>query len=219
MFGGLLLIGKNLKMLSNPTTPTKITNQYADWFESRINGFAEKHRSRFQSREMFKGLNGFFLTVSFNQNRRHLRLESPAKAEESQATELDRLTDIYNRACRMVIGRNYHRSAYKDQLPLVVACMDVNGTRYWRSMGEIENGHIHSIWLGTNENSNDLRELFEDSGWLSAIKDRHGIRAIDVQPLRAEAEGTKRLVGYTAKLIGHNHRELQITDDFRILPA
>ena len=82
-------------------------------------------------------------------------------------------------------------------------------------MGELENPHIHSIWLSTNEIAPKVLETLNDSEWLGPVKARHRIRQVDIQRLRPE---TSPMTGYAAKLIGHNTQELRIADDLRILP-
>jgi hypothetical protein len=83
-------------------------------------------------------------------------------------------------------------------------------------MGELENPHIHSIWLGTNEIAPKVLETLNNPEWLGPLKTRHHIRQIDIQRLRPE---TTSITEYAAKLIGHNTAELTIADDLRILPG
>lgn len=192
-------------------SPRQIQDQYTAWFESLIEQFTNKHKSSFETAEMFRARNGFFITISFDQN---------AKQQEYNGkrwTDMDRFSDLYNRICRVIVGRNFHRPPFKDELPLAIGCLDVNGTRYWRSMGPIENAHIHSIWLMTNETAGKFRELSSGQDGMQSVKEMHGIRNVDVQSLIAQGQRSNRLVGYTTKLIGHNNRDLSLGDDFRIL--
>lgn len=200
------------------TCPNQFTKMYSGWFENKINDYADQHRDRFQPRELFKAQNGLFVTISFDHNARSSRLRSTASIDDDghSLSELDRFSDLYNRVCRMVIGRNYHRASHRDSLPLAIACMDVNGTRYWKTMGEIENAHIHSIWFGNNQTGPRLKSIFADQEWLKALQTTHSIRNIDVQTIREAT--TAHLTGYTAKLIGHNNRDLAMGEDFRIWP-
>lgn len=159
---------------------------------------------------MFKRRNGFFITISFDQN----RLKDP-----TTGTELDAFSDIYNRVCREVIDRNYHRSGFKGDLPLAIAAIDCNGTRHWHSMGEIENIHIHSIWILTDKSRERFERLWNDQDWIDRIRDRHGIRAIDIERIdddRTTSDGYSVVSSYTSKFIGHNQRELAVGDDFRV---
>lgn len=89
-------------------------------------------------------------------------------------------------------------------------------------MGEVENPHIHSIWVFTNQTAIGFQKLLADENWLQSIKERFGIRHIDIQPLdhdRRNLSGESRISSYTAKFIGHNANELKVSDDIRILPT
>lgn len=134
---------------------------------------------------------------------------------------MDAFSEVYNRVCREVIGRNYHRSSFKGNLPLAVAAIDCNGTRHWHSMGEIENIHIHSIWMLTEKSRERFERLWDDVDWIDRIRDRHGIRAIDIQRIdddRMTSDGYSVVSSYTSKFIGHNQGQLVSGDDIRVFP-
>lgn len=201
------------------TSPASITRQYACWFDERIDEFIDKHKNRFESRSMFKSRNGFFATISFDQNR---RMNRPEGSDEIELSELERFTDIYNRICRQIIGRNYHRQSFQDQLPLAIGCLDANGSRYWRSIGEIENLHVHSIWILTDQTRDRFLEFLNEGTRFVAIKERFSIRAIDIQPMiddRRNQTGESCISSYTAKFIGHNNDGLGVPSDFAICPT
>ncbi len=88
-------------------------------------------------------------------------------------------------------------------------------------MGEIENKHIHSIWIFTNRTAIEFQKFLADENRLTTVKERFGIRQIDIQPLDHENRnltGESRISSYTAKFIGHNNDNLTIPDDFRVFP-
>lgn len=194
--------------MTNPS-PRQITRQYASWFDSQIDSFADNHLGRFQSRSAFKSQNGWFITISFDH-----------KPSENRS-ELDRFAALYNRICRQVLGRNYHRQHHNDQRPLAIVCLDSNGSRYWRQIGEIENAHIHSIWILTNQTAPALKILLADKNWLQTIKKQFSIRQIDIQPLddrNRYSTGESQISSYTAKWIGFNNNEPNPIADLMIFP-
>ncbi|OHV70759.1 hypothetical protein LCM4577_00845 [Mesorhizobium sp. LCM 4577] len=201
---------------------TTITNQYASWFDDTINQFAETHKSRFESISMFKNRNGRFITISFDHNRRNQRQEDAALFDgHGVKSELDTFTDVYNALCRELINRNYHRPSFDRLKPLAIGCLDMNGSRYWRSMGALENPHIHSIWVFTDEIRDRFEKLVADYSRFQGIKNRFSIREIDIQPLNHDhrnSTGEGRATSYMAKFMGHNNRQLLVGDDFRMLP-
>lgn len=207
--------------VSNPS-PTTITQQYASWFDERIDQFIGEHKGRFDSVSTFKKRNGFLITLSFDHSRRNQRLESAASIDSSRAkSELDTFTDIYNHVCRQLIGRNYHRPFFDPSKPLAIGCLDMNGSRYWRSMGALENPHIHSIWIFTDQVREGFQKLIADKERFPAFKERFCLREMDIQALdhdHRNSTGEGRATSYMAKFIGHNNSELSVGDDFRVLP-
>jgi hypothetical protein len=201
--------------------PTReITRRYVDWFDQRIDEFINKHKRTFDTKETFMARNGLFITISFDQSKRNVRNEYP-ESSDKRWSELDRFQDIYNRICRQIVGRNFNRKGFKDNLPLAIGCIDVNGTRYWQSMGEVENVHIHSVWMLTDETNGRFQNLISDRKWFKDLRERSSIRAIDIQrlePREGNLRGQNRVLSYSAKFIGHNNRDLIIGDDFRMLP-
>ncbi|AZO35467.1 MAG: hypothetical protein EOS76_18340 [Mesorhizobium sp.] len=207
--------------VSNPS-PTSITSQYASWFDDRIDQFIDEHKGRFDSVSTFPKRNGYFITISFDHSSRNLRLKGSASIDIPKAKSvLDTFTDIYNFTCRQLIGRNYHRPSFDPLKPLAIGCLDMNGSRYWRSMGQLENPHIHSIWIFGDEVREGFQKLIADTERFSAFKERFSIREMDIQALdhdHRNSTGEGRATSYMAKFIGHNNSELLVGDDFRVLP-
>ncbi|RWB69074.1 hypothetical protein [Mesorhizobium sp.] len=207
--------------VSKPS-PTTITQQYASWFDERIDQFIEEHKGRFDSVSTFKKRNGYLITISFDHSRRNQRHEGAASIDLPKGkSQLDTFTDIYNYMCRQLIGRNYHRPSFDRLKPLAIGCLDMNGSRYWRSMRALENPHIHSIWIFTDQVREGFQKLITDRERFSAFKERFCLREMDIQALdhdHRNSTGEGRATSYMAKFIGHNNSELLVGDDFRVLP-
>lgn len=100
----------------------------------------------------------------------------------------------------------------------MIAAADVNGTRYWKSSGPIENVHIHSIWVFANGQRGSFREV------LDAVKndctDRYDFDAIDVRKVNGELpnkqKDVKRLASYMSKFLGFNTLDMKIDEDLAI---
>ncbi|TIX18983.1 MAG: hypothetical protein E5W97_29410 [Mesorhizobium sp.] len=207
--------------VSNPS-PTSVTQQYASWFDGRIDEFIEGHKGRFGSVSMFKKRNGFLITFSFDHSRRNQRYKGTASIDSSTVkSQLDTFTDIYNYLCRHLIDRNYHRPSFDALKPLAIGCLDMNGSRYWRSIGPLENPHIHSIWIFADQVREGFQKLISDKERFLAFKERFCLREMDIQALdhdHRNSTGEGRATSYMAKFIGHNNSELLVSDDFRVLP-
>lgn len=204
------------------SSPTYITSQYASWFDDRIDQFIDEHKGRFDTVSTFKKRNGLFITISFDHSSRNQRFEDAASIDIAKAkSELDTFTDLYNYVCRQLIGRNYHRPSFDPLKPLGIGCLDMNGSRYWKSMGELENPHIHSIWIFTDQVREGFQKLIVHKDRFLALKERFSIREMDIQALDHDprnSTGDGCATSYMAKFIGHNNSELLVGDDFRVLP-
>lgn len=88
-------------------------------------------------------------------------------------------------------------------------------------MGELENAHIHTIWIFTDQVRERFQKLIADRERFSAFKERFQIREMDIQALdhdHRNSTGQRCATSYMAKFIGHNNSELLVGDDFRVLP-
>jgi hypothetical protein len=134
------------------------------------------------------------------------------------SAEFDNVDRLYKDVCEAILGRNFHRPSKRQRQPLMIAAADVNGTRYWKSSGPIENVHIHSIWVFANGQRGWFREV------LDAVKtgcaDRYDFGAIDVRRINGDLPGkqkdVKRLASYTSKFLGFNTLDMKIDEDLAI---
>lgn len=102
-----------------------LNKAYGDWFGSMItDAFSEPGDP--------KAI--LFITLTFEKSgsgRRRRLAEGQADGE----VELDAFTHLYNRVCRDLVGRNYHRDSYRSQLPKVLAFIDAEGSTATNSRG------------------------------------------------------------------------------------
>jgi len=192
------------------TSYKSVNTHYAKWFDQQLITFTEAYRNSDQSSQSFLSQNGKFITISFDHK------------SSKDWSELDRFNHIYNHVCKSLFGRNFHRKHHDDQRPLAIACLDANGSRYWKKIGEIENLHIHSIWVTTNQTAEKFEEFWNDDSKLEAMNKRLSIRAIDVRPLDVgyrNLTDQSRISSYTAKFVAMNAAEARIADDLRIYPT
>ncbi|MGO8150454.1 hypothetical protein AB9F36_11635 [Rhizobium leguminosarum] len=217
-------------LIYTPTlSPAVIAKSYADWFEKRIDAFLDRHRLPFQPYDGYVEANTRFVTFTFDR-RKIARRQSRLSASEGStfpnrtscrrelSAEFDNVDRLYKDVCEAILGRNFHRPSKRQRQPLMIAAADVNGTRYWKSSGPIENVHIHSIWVFANGQRGRFREV------LDAVKndctDRYDFDAIDVRKvngdLPSKQKDVKRLASYTSKFLGFNTLDMKIGEDVAI---
>jgi hypothetical protein len=189
--------------------PRTISRAYSDWFEELI---IENIGDPSSSAKSI-----FFVTLTFknegSRSRRRL-----AEGNEHGRLEMDAFHHVYNRVCRRLIGRNFHRESHRDQLPMAVPFLDAQGSKFWRSVGDLRGLHIHSIWIVDKERSDEFHATFE--GLKSAVFfDRVEIDAIDVQRVDVDDRNAiAKVISYSSKMVGFNNRDLRVAEDFRVYP-
>ncbi len=158
-----------------------------------------------------------FVTVTFEKDgsSRRRRL---AEGQAVGRAELGGFNHLYNRVCREIVGRNYHRECHRSKLPKVLAFVDAEGSRYWRSMGDAENLHIHSIWVVPSGKVDQVERVLRERS--SALKGMTRIDGIDIKAIdRGDIRSISRVVSYSSKLMGHNAAKLDVAEDFRVFPV
>lgn len=150
-----------------------------------------------------------FVTLTFKRTHR--------VREDGQA-KLDAFSHFYNLVCRSLVGRNFHRDAFKSDLPFAMAFLDCEGSKFSQHPLSFQGLHIHSLWIipeAANEQFN---------GVLGSIvgKGREGeaaVDAVDVQKIDADdLVRLDRVCSYSSKMLGPNHLRMEAGEDFRILP-
>ena len=146
---------------SLPLNAFKTANEYANWIDQLITSFVEPERIPWQPIENYLQWNALFVTFTFDKRkiaRRQSALnDSSASFAFNEGMNVDRLNKddlspeffninrLYKKVCRAILGSNYSR--HRQSQPLLIAAADVNGTRYWKTAGEIQNLHIHTLWV------------------------------------------------------------------------
>ncbi|ANL70417.1 hypothetical protein AMC83_CH00379 [Rhizobium phaseoli] len=219
----------------HPASPSAIAKSYSDWFETEIESFLDRHRLPFQSYDSYIEANASFVTFSFDKRklaRRKSRLsvsEADGNSDRIKlrgskrrllSAEFDNVDRVYKDVCQAVLGSNFHRPSKRKEQPLMIAAADVNGTRYWKSSGPIENMHIHSIWVFGNGQRGSFLQKIEDIR--SDVDDRFDFDEINVCEMSKADRNRKvdiqRLSSYSSKFLGFNTIDLSVPDDLEMYP-
>ncbi|MFC6448391.1 hypothetical protein [Shinella zoogloeoides] len=121
-------------------------NSIIDWISGIIKEKYVLRKSEYETFEAFLTLNAYFITFEFDQNTINQKYVQSEDRAPIGSIEMKQFSNIYNMMCRENFGRNYNKIP-DEAKPLAVACIDANGSRYWRELGDVENVHIHSIWI------------------------------------------------------------------------
>ncbi len=199
----------------------QFNNAYGFWFDEVIKNYIEKHKNENETIEDYAIENGFFITFNFDTNAVASRKRSLTDSNQNPGSiEFWNVNHFYNVICNRLIGRKFLDTKNQDRLPKMIACADVNGTRYWYSMGDVANIHLHSIWILPR----DLTESFKTA--VNEIQtewefSKFDFRQIDIQPisnLSNDKIRPSKLTNYTSKFLRFNNENLQVEEDIMIFP-
>ncbi|MBY5637713.1 hypothetical protein HFO39_23580 [Rhizobium leguminosarum] len=230
-----LYIRMSKNIYNHSLSPSAIAKEFACWFSDLIEDAIDDNRLSFQSFDGYAKRNVFFVTFTFDKRkiaRRQSRLSvseadclfdrgsTSKKPRRKLSPEFDNVDHLYKNVCRAVLGRNYHRAANRDKQPRMIAAVDVNGTRYRKSSGRIENVHIHSIWVLGNGQRGKFRELLDEVA--IDLSDRYDFDQIRIDELNQNGSDKQkdidRLSSYLSKFQGFNAIDMQIDDDVEVYP-
>ncbi|KAA9385712.1 hypothetical protein [Neorhizobium galegae] len=215
-----------------PLNAFKTANEYANWIDQLITSFVEPERIQWQPLENYMQWNALFITFTFDQ--RKIRRRQSALNDSSgtiginDGRNVDRLNKddlspeffnidrLYKKVCRAILGSNYSR--HRQSQPLLVAAADVNGTRYWKTMGEIQNLHIHTLWVFKKGQIEKARATVEEVIVRENEFDFGDIHIEDVNRFDERDACSSRLSGYLTKFQGFNALDPKIVQDLAIYP-
>ena len=199
----------------------ELINEYANWIDKEITEYSDYYNIDGNSLNVKEFVNnyGYYITFNFDTKKmvRKYQLHSSSYHELNERN-INNVRFLYNLICRNALGRNFMKQT--ELLPLVIMCSDVNNTKFWSYSGDIDNLHIHSIWISNPALNIDLGQsissiLESDTSRNFDFRDVHTERITSYNP---SADTPSRIATYTAKFIPFNTHKLDIASDIRILP-
>src|SRR5688572_19120425 len=97
-----------------------INQEYRTWFRSIFRSALEDVKEPSHQKTVL------FVTITFEREEKG-RQRRQAEGQALGEMELNAFGDLYNRLCRKIIGRNYHRQSHRTSLPKAIAFIDAEG--------------------------------------------------------------------------------------------
>jgi hypothetical protein len=219
---------------SLPLNAFKTANEYATWIDRLIMSFVEPERIQWQPLENYMQWNALFVTFTFDKRKIHRRQsvlnDSSGTIGLHDGKNVDRLHKddlspeffnidrLYKKVCREILGRNYSR--HRQSQPLLIAAADVNGTRYWKTAGEIQNLHVHTVWVFKKGQIEKARAKLEEvmTSERENEFDFDDIHIEEVNRFDDHSGSSSRLSGYLTKFQGFNAIDPKVGQDLAIYP-
>ncbi|WP_242219864.1 hypothetical protein [Shinella zoogloeoides] len=183
------------------------------WVRDLITERYEAEKAAYQTFESYLISNFYLVTLVFNQSKILQKYKDEDQEYAIGEIELKQFRHLYNLVCREALGRKYNKASNAEK-PLSISCIDANGSRYWSEVGELDNIHIHSVWL-----MNPSMKGCFDKVVKNMIEKPTGaidIENVDVKRYTGELD---KIISYTMKFDAFTRDGDDIGVTFHILPA
>ena len=222
-----------MDLSSNQYRSKSISNDYAKWVDDLVKSFSDQERVEWQPVENYLLWNALFVTFTFDKRKIARRQSNLDASPDSQfildasnvgsdnrqglSPEFFNVDRLYKKVCRTLLGCNYSRRRHVQ--PLMIAAADVNGTRYWKTAGENENLHVHSLWVFRRGQIAAARSKLEEARD-SDRQHEFDFDAIDIRDVDCydPERSSARLSSYLTKFIGFNAMAANGVFDLLVYP-
>lgn len=182
-----------------------------EWVYRKIHDHYVSCKSPYEGFEAFLLSRMTMVTFNFDQNKIGKIYSSAEERIPVGYLEMKQFNHFYNLVCRKALGRKYLKSP-SEKKPFSFVCMDANGSRYWKEMGDIENIHLHSIWLMDNEMKESFNEIKEKALSSDGSFD---LKEIDEKRYIGDIQ---KAISYVLKFEAFNMYKGEFSDAFAFYP-
>ncbi len=197
------------------------TNSYSknitNWIYDDIKLYASSNKSKHEDAEYYLYNNLKFITYNFDIPKLNLKYASSYESISIGSVEMVQFNHFYNMVCRSILGPNYNKKPPNEK-PLSIVCLDANGSRYWKEMGELSNIHLHSIWVMKPDTVDHLMSIREKALKMDQAFDFKQIDVRGYKPENFKEDSLKTLISYTMKFDRFNQKTADISDTFMKYP-
>ena len=191
-------------------------NEFYLWIREKIEYFAEMHKtSEYKENSLYIKDSALFITFNYDNSKIGNDILSDGKLNIGEI-QFNQLHHFYNLVCREIFGRKYNEVPL-DQRPMCFASLDVNGTKYWNTMGEINNIHIHTVWMIHPDHIIHLKTVINNI----MEYDKLYFKQIHIENLDNKDNldmNLRNIIMYSLKFDRFNIHEANIEDNFRLYP-
>ncbi|TYR34887.1 hypothetical protein FY036_03440 [Mesorhizobium microcysteis] len=171
------------------------------WFRDLIAAFYRRNNtSKYANQVDFLESCAFFTTMTFSTYRVEREKRKLGLAKNDFSVEMDNFQKLYNGLARKQFGSGYNLSKFEKKLPLAIACIDYEGSRYYNEIPENpKNIHVHAIWVVHPEEIDEFLKII-NGAWFK-LKFQNGLHTdrIRFDPYLERKDKKGRWGGYAAK--------------------
>ncbi|MCA0275577.1 MAG: hypothetical protein LCH86_06210 [Proteobacteria bacterium] len=192
-----------LKSPSKPSYLRRLEQRRASerWFNGLVTEFYKRNAaSIFPDRVEFLECCAFFLTMTFSTyriEREKRRLELP---DNDFSVEIDNFHKLYVGLARKQFGSHYNERKFEAKLPLAIACVDYEGSRFQAEVPQRpKNVHVHAVWVVHPDEIETFRAIISNPWFKLKLENGLHTDRIRFDPYLAKKDKNGRWVGYAAK--------------------
>lgn len=182
------------------------------WVRDLITERYDVEKAAYQTFESYLISNFYLVTLVFNQSKILQKYKSDDREYAIGEVELKQFRHLYNLVCREALGRKYNKAANAEK-PLSIACIDANGSRYWSEVGDLDNIHIHSVWLMDSSMKGCFDKVVK--GIMEKSSGAVDIENVDVKRYTGDID---KVISYTMKFDAFTRDGDDLGVTFHILP-
>ncbi len=138
--------------------------KYGNWINSLfVERYNEVGKIHYPSFSKYAKSCIFKLDLTFDQHRLKRRKADLGVAENSYDIEHDNFLFVYRWIVHKLYGKKFSRAHYVAKSPLVISCIDFQGSRFANSKTLSNwNAHIHSVWAVRPEDRSAFLAIVDD---------------------------------------------------------
>lgn len=143
----------------------------------------------------------FFVTMTFSTYRIEREKRRLGLALHDFSVEMDNFHRLYCGLARKVFGGKWTDPKFEAKLPLAIACVDYEGSRYQTQLpARPENVHIHAVWIVHPDEIEAFNAIRESPKFKLKFLDGLHANRVRFDPFVAKKNKGGRWGGYASKV-------------------
>lgn len=192
---------------------------FGQWIEELIQRYYDRCNAGQISYEEFLSDCVFFQTITFDRKAIRERMVELGLSAKNYEIEWDDFHRIFCRVARHLFGRNWSRSKFENDLPMAIAGLDFDGTRYSRTLdGAATNAHFHVIWAVRPQDASSFFALVNGLKFRKKFLDLLHIDDMRLDAYDASKSNVRNLATYAGKAFNRTGLNPIDADGLRIYP-
>lgn len=187
---------KNSLILTNRA----LKAEYEAWVVNMLKNYYRGLYESDNSWDSWLSQSVFFTTITFDQELIHNRKDELMIGRNDRSIEWDDQHALYCFVVEKLYGRNWMRMKDRRRLPLMVAGLDFEGSRFGAlSEDKMENAHIHAIWAFPSDEVSGFLRAIASPEYNLKLKDKLHIDRIEIERFAPTKASVQKLGSYALK--------------------